>query len=290
MVENRRDGRRDKVVAVDAHDDPVEPRTWSDEELIDRYRPLFDDDRDLAGLWVACKVHDDHEARSALVVTYSPLVRYVVSRMNVTLPPSLERGDLVGFGTIGLMDAVGRFDLDRGLTFQTYAVTRIRGSILDELRAQDWVPRAVRGRMHAIDRATERFEQERGEEPDLDDIAEATGLDRADVRSTLVAYQSGYLASLDERLSGDEGSDGEPRGRQFVDETAELPEEVYDHEESQRLVRESIRALSRRDRVVIALYYYEELTFAQIGRVLGVSESRACQMHGRAIKELGRAS
>ncbi len=203
------------------------------------------------------------------MITYSPLVRYVVSRMNVTLPPSLERGDLVGFGTIGLIEAIGRFDLERGLTFPTYAVTRIRGAILDELRAQDWVPRAVRGRMHAIDRATERFEQQNGGEPDLDDIAEATGLDRAEVRSTLMAYQSGYLASLDERMGGEAGGEEEPRGRQFVDETAELPEEVYDHEESQRLVRESIRSLKQRDRAVIALYYYEELTFAEIGRVLG---------------------
>ena len=262
----------------------------TDAEFVDRYCALFDDDRELTGRWVACKVHDDAEARSSLVVTYSPLVRYVVSRMNITLPPSLERGDLVGFGTIGLIDAVGRFDLDRGLTFQTYAVTRIRGSILDELRSQDWVPRAVRGRMHEIDRATERFEQEHGGEPDLEDIAEATGLGRAEVRSTLMAYQSGYLASLDERMGGESGGEDEPRGRQFVDETAELPEEVYDHEESQRLVRESIRGLKQRDRAVIALYYYEELTFAEIGRVLGVSESRACQMHGRAIKELGRVS
>jgi RNA polymerase sigma factor for flagellar operon FliA len=269
---------------------PTTPAPAIDEAVVNRYLPLFDDDPDLAALWVAAKVAGDPEARSALVVTYSPLVRYVVSRMNVTLPPSLERGDLVGFGTIGLIEAIGRFDLERGLTFPTYAVTRIRGAILDELRAQDWVPRAVRGRMHAIDRATERFEQANGGEPGLDDIAEATGLDRTEVRSTLVAYQSGYLASLDERLDGDTGGEDEPRGRQFVDQTAELPEEVYDHEESQRLVRDSIRGLKQRDRAVIALYYYEELTFAEIGRVLGVSESRACQMHGRAIKELGRAS
>jgi RNA polymerase sigma factor FliA len=278
------------TVAMSPDIDPATRAPAVDASDINRYLPLFDDDPDLARLWVAAKAGDDPEARSALVVTYSPLVRYVVSRMNVTLPPSLERGDLVGFGTIGLIEAIGRFDLERGLTFPTYAVTRIRGAILDELRAQDWVPRAVRGRMHEIDRATERFEQENGGEPDLDDIAEATGLGRDEVRSTLVAYQSGYLASLDERLDGDTGGEDEPRGRQFVDVTAELPEEVYDHEESQRLVRASIRDLKQRDRVVIALYYYEELTFAEIGRVLGVSESRACQMHGRAIKELGRAS
>jgi RNA polymerase sigma factor FliA len=266
------------------------PTAPADDPVVSRYLPLFDDDPDLAALWVAARIADDPAARSALVITYSPLVRYVVSRMNVTLPPSLERGDLVGFGTIGLIEAIGRFDLERGLTFPTYAVTRIRGAILDELRAQDWVPRAVRGRMHAIDRATERFEQQSGGEPDLDDIAEATGLDRAEVRSTLMAYQSGYLASLDERMGGEAGGEEEPRGRQFVDETAELPDEVYDHAESQRLVRESVRSLKQRDRAVIALYYYEELTFAEIGRVLGVSESRACQMHGRAIKELSRAS
>jgi RNA polymerase sigma factor FliA len=260
-----------------------------DAVLVEHYAAIFDDDRELAQAWVSARIRDDPEARSQLVVTYSPLVRYVVSRMNVSLPPSLERGDLVGFGTIGLIDAIGRFDLDRGLTFQTYAVTRIRGAILDELRSLDWVPRLVRGKMHAIDRATEQFEQDHGAEPDIDDIAAATGLDRGDVRSTLVAYQSGYLASLDERMSGDPGGDDEPRGRQFVDQTAELPEEIYDHEESQRLMRQQIRAMALRDRAVIALYYYEELTFAEIGRILGVSESRACQLHGRAIRALREA-
>lgn len=266
---------------------PIAPRD-EDRAVIDRYAPLFDDDRELAWLWVAGLMHDDAESRSELVVVYSPLVRYVVSRMNVTLPPSMDRGDLVGFGTIGLIDAIGRFDLDRGLSFKTYAVTRIRGAILDELRSQDWVPRAVRERMHAIDRATEQFEQERGAEPDLEDIADATGLDRTEVRSTLVAYQSGYLTSLDERMSGSGDSDDSSRGQQFVDETETLPDEVYDHQESQRLMRQAIRSLPLRDRAVIALYYYEELTFAEIGRVLKVSESRACQLHGRALKELGQ--
>lgn len=273
--------------AIVTHDGvPPAARPADDDELVNRYAPLFDDDVELAATWVACKAHADADARATLVVTYSPLVRYVVSRMNVSLPPSLERADLVGFGTIGLFDAIGRFDLDRGLTFQTYAVTRIRGAILDELRSLDWVPRVIRGRMHTIDRATEQFEQEQGGEPALSDIAEITGLDRADVRSTLVAYQSGYVSSLDERMTAASGTDDEPRGRQFVDPTAELPEEVYDHQESQRLVRESIRGLRLRDRAVVALYYYEELTFAEIGRVLGVSESRACQMHGKALRQL----
>lgn len=258
----------------------------TDEELLAHYRPLFDDDPDLTMLWIRAKVHDDASARASLADTYVPLVRYVVSRMHITLPASLERGDLVGFGTLGLIDAIGKYDLDLGLTFQTYAVTRIRGSILDELRALDWVPRSVRGRMHVIDAATIRFEQEHGAEPDIEALAEETGLAADDVRSALVGYRRGYVTSLDERLEGDDGEGQEPRGRAFVDETSELPDEVYDHEESRQVMRESIRTLPLRDRAVVSLYYFEELTFSEIGRVLGVSESRACQLHGRALKVL----
>jgi len=257
-------------------------------DLVDRYVPIFDDDRELAAVWVAARMLGNVAARQQLVITYGPLVRYVVSRLNITLPPSLERGDLVGFGTIGLIDAISRFDLDRGLTFQTFAVTRIRGAILDELRSIDWVPRSVRGRIHDIDRVTTQFEQDHGCEPEIEDLVEATGLDAHDVRSTLAAYRRGYVASLDERMTSDTNRDENP-GQQFVDATEELPEEIYDHEESQRLMRDQIRALRDRDRAVIALYYYEEFTFAEIGRVLGVSESRICQVHGRAIKSLRQA-
>jgi RNA polymerase sigma factor for flagellar operon FliA len=254
------------------------------------YAPIFDDDAELASTWIAYKLDHVEQAKGDLILTYTPLVRYVVSRLNVTLPPSLERGDLVGFGTIGLIDAIGRFDIDRGLTFQTYAVTRIRGTILDELRSLDWVPRAVRGKMHSIDRATAEFEQQHGAEPDIDDLVGETGLDRDEVRSTMSAYRNGFLASLDERMGYDSGSDDEHGPSQFVDQTEELPEEIYDHEESQRLMRDRIRSLKSRDRAVIALYYFEELTFAEIGRVLHVSESRVCQVHGRAIRSLRDAS
>lgn len=252
--------------------------------LVEKYSALFDQDKGLATTWVECKIDGDREAHDRLVITYSPLVRYVVSRMNITLPPSLERQDLVGFGTIGLIDAIDRFDLDRGFTFQTYAVTRIRGAIIDELRTLDWVPRSVRGRMHEIDRATEQFEHDNSREPGLTDIAKATGLRLADVRSTLVAYQNGYLTSLEP-----ESGEDEPRERALVDDTAELPDEIYDHEESQRVLREQIRGLKIRDRAVIALYYFEELTFAEIGRIMHVSESRVCQIHGRAVKDLRAA-
>lgn len=260
--------------------------TASDDDLVAHYLPLFDDDAELTLLWVRAKVRDESPARAQLADTYVPLVRYVVSRMNISLPASLERGDLVGFGTLGLIDAIAKYDIDLGLTFQTYAVTRIRGAILDELRSLDWVPRSVRGRMHAIDAATARYEQEHGAEPGIAELAEETGLDAGDVRSALAGYRRGYVTSLDERLVGDDGSTDEPRGRAFVDETAELPDEVYDHEESRLVMRAGIRSLDLRDRAVIALYYFEELTFTEIGRVLGVSESRACQLHGRAIKDL----
>lgn len=262
--------------------DPSSP----DDVLVDYYAPLFDDDRELTATWVAASIRGDAQARTHLASTYVPLVRYVVSRMNITLPASLERGDLVGFGTLGLIDAITKYNLDLGLTFQTYAVTRIRGAILDELRSLDWVPRSVRTRMHAIDKATTEYEQQHGEEPALADLTAATGFTRDDVRSAVVAYRRGYVTSLDERMTGDGAGMDESRGRAFVDETAELPEEIYDHEESRRVMREQIRRLPERDRAVIALYYFEELTFGEIGRVLGVSESRACQIHGRAVKDL----
>lgn len=258
--------------------------------LLDRYQPIFDNDRELAAVWVAALIEHDHDARDLLVVLYTPLVRYVVARLNISLPPSMERADLVGLGTIGLMDAIDRFDLERGLTFQTFAVTRIRGAILDELRAQDWVPRSVRGKMRDIDRATVQFEQDHGAEPEVTDLADATGMPASEVRTTLAAYHSGYVTSLDERMSGTSGESDSDRQQQFVDDTEELPDEVYDHAESQRLMRDSIRKLPQRDRAVIALYYYEELTFAEIGRVLKVSESRACQVHGRAIRDLRQAA
>ena len=248
-----------------------------------RYAPLFDGDHELAALWVRLKHEGDPRARATLATTYVPLVRYVVSRMNVTLPPGLERGDLVGFGTLGLFDAIEKFDLDLGLTFQTYAVTRIRGSILDELRSLDWVPRRLRQRMHALDSAAAEFAQEHASEPGIADLAAATGLEPREVRTALAAYRRGYLSSLDEQLDEEEG-------RGFVDDTAELPDEAYDVQESRRLMREQIRALPLRERAVVALYYFEELTFSEIGRVLGVSESRACQVHGRAVRSLRAAA
>jgi len=246
--------------------------------FVDRYTPLFDGDRGLAALWVAAKLFEDETARAELVVIYGPLVRYVVSRLNITLAPSMERGDLLGFGTIGLIDAIARFDMDRGFTFQTYGVTRIKGAILDELRAGDWVPRSIRRTMHDIDRARGRFEQERGSEPSIGDIVAATGLATAEVRSTMLACRNGQLSPLDD------GAD------QLIDSTSNPPEEAYAIEESRRELRASIGGLRPRQRAVVALYYFEEMTFAEIGRVLGVSESRACQVHGRALKELRQAS
>jgi RNA polymerase sigma factor for flagellar operon FliA len=257
-----------------------------DDRAVDHYALLFDGDADLARLWVRVKRHHDADARADLAETYVPLVRYVVSRMRVTLPAGLERGDLVGFGTLGLIDAIDKYDIDLGLSFQTYGVTRIRGAILDELRSLDWVPRRLRQRMHVIEAAASTFAQEHRTEPTVADLAAATGLGTDDVRTAMTAYRRGYVASLDEQFE-DEGR--APDQTSLIDDTEELPDEVYDHAESRRLVREQIGGLPLRERAVVALYYFEELTFAEIGRILGVSESRACQVHGRAVRDL-RAS
>ncbi|MBI1350180.1 MAG: FliA/WhiG family RNA polymerase sigma factor [Actinomycetales bacterium] len=272
----------DERVATAPASAEIEPAPAPVDDLV-HYAPLFDGDRELAGLWVGLKHHADPSARATLATYYVPLVRYVVSRMNLTLPAGLERGDLVGFGTLGLFDAIEKYDLELGLTFQTYAVTRIRGAILDELRSLDWVPRRLRQRMHSLDAAAETFVQEHGAEPEVADLATATGMDPHDVRGALTAYRRGYVTSLDEQLTDEEGA-GDGRG--FVDDAAPLPDEVYDEAESRRIMREQILELPLRERAVVALYYFEELTFSEIGRVLGVSESRACQVHGRAVRAL----
>ncbi len=273
--------QRDPVSGRLTATDPSPARAEDDD--VERYLPLFDGDVELATLWVLVKKHADTDARATLASTYVPLVRYVVSRMSITLPAGLERGDLVSFGTIGLFDAIEKYDLDLGLTFQTYAVTRIRGAILDELRSLDWVPRKLRQRMHVLDAAAESFEHAHGAEPTVADLSVASGLDASDVRSALTAYRRGFVTSLEEQLENEEGR---ADTGVLVDPSQELPDEIYDHEESRRIMRERIRSLPLRERAVVALYYYEELTFMEIGRVLDVSESRACQVHGRAVRAL----
>jgi RNA polymerase sigma factor for flagellar operon FliA len=209
--------------------------------------------------------------RNRLVVQYSPLVKYVAGRMRSRLPHTVEQDDLVSDGVLGLMDAIERFDPSRGLTFQTFAVPRIRGAIIDGLRAMDFVPRSVRDKVRAVQQATLALEERLGRLPGDEEVARELGIPVQQVRD-LNRQTSSSHANLDDFDLADELSSAADATVEQGDANASL----------MRVVAE----LSERDQVVIALYYFEGLTLAEIGRVLGVTESRISQVHSRATASL----
>jgi RNA polymerase sigma factor FliA len=231
---------------------------------------------DVNVLWHAFKDNGDRQAYDRLVLHYSPLVKYVAGRVRAGLPDFVDQADLVSDGIIGLMDAIAKFDLDRELQFQTYAVPRIRGAIMDGLRAGDWVPRAVREDIRDMSRAASDLERRLERAPTGPEVAAELGLSIADLRKK--QRQSSYtnVLSIDSTELGDSTT---PRTSLDLPEHADtVPPEFLD----------AVRGLAERDQIVVALHYWERFTLAEIGTILGVSESRVCQIHGRATRELRR--
>ena len=221
-------------------------------------------------LWRAFKRSGDVEARDRLVLQYAPLVKYVAGRIRSGLPPSVEMSDLVSDGVIGLMDAIDKFDLDRGLQFQTYAVPRIRGSIIDALRSSDWVPRSVREKIRAINAALVALEVRLGRVPEDGEVAEELGVSVRDLRATYSQISYVNVVSIDATGPGDATTPQAVGDLPGADDG--VPEGLMD----------ALRELPERDQIVVALYYWEHLTLAEIGQVLEVSESRVSQLHSRA--------
>lgn len=219
-------------------------------------------------VWTEYQRTREPDLRNRLVVQYSPLVKYVAGRMRSRLPHTVDPDDLVSDGVLGLMDAIERFDPGRGLSFQTFAVPRIRGAIIDGLRAMDFVPRSVRDKVRIVQQAQVALEERLGRLPDDDEVARELGVEIQQVRE-LTRQTSSAHANLDDFDLADELG------------WAAAEAAVEQGDVSASLMR-VIEELNERDQVVIALYYYEGLTLAEIGRVLGVSESRISQVHSRA--------
>lgn len=241
----------------------------------------------LAEAWITYKENADGDIRERLILHYQPLVRYVVGRVGANLPQSVDRQDLQSYGLFGLIDAIDRFDLSRNIKFETYAVTRIRGAIMDELRSLDWVPRSVRSKAREIDRAYAALEIELGRSPSDDEVAIHLGLsleELAAVASTAAATQ---VLPLDEMTSGTEG---ERLGlhETLEDSQATDPAHSYEIQEAMELISTAIVELPEDGRTVVTLYYLEGMTFAAIADVLGVTESRICQVHRKAMLALVR--
>ena len=240
---------------------------------------------DIEQLWADYKANRNQETRDKLIVQYSPLVKYVAGRVGVGLPRNVEQADLTSFGVFGLIDAIEKFDPERGYKFETYAIARIKGAILDELRSIDWVPRSVRSKARNLERAMAKLESENHRAPTDKEVAEEMGVTEAQLQTTLSQISFVGVAALDEMLSGGERGESVTLGDTVAD-SREGPMGVYEVEEMRQILAESINRMPEREKIVLTLYYYEGLTLAEIGRVLGVTESRVCQIHTKAVLQL----
>ncbi len=241
---------------------------------------------ELDDLWTDYKEVRTAEARDRLILHYSPLVKYVAGRVAVGLPQNVEQADLVSYGIFGLIDAIEKFDPERGYKFETYAISRIKGAILDELRSMDWVPRSVRAKARALERAYAKLEATEHRSPSDAELAGELGVSESQFHSTLSQLSFVGLVALDEMLSvGGERGESVTLGDTVADAT-DGPVAAYEVEEMRQLLAEAINRMPEREKVVLTLYYYEGLTLADIGEVLGVTESRVCQIHTKAVIHL----
>lgn len=239
---------------------------------------------DTTQLWAEYKRTGSTDLHGQLVLHYASLVKYVAARVATGLPSTVEQGDLVSYGMFGLIDAIDKFELERGFKFETYAIPRIRGAILDELRSMDWVPRSVRAKARRIEQAMATFENENGRSPTEEELAERCTVTLDDLRNTLGQIARGGILGLDEMVSAG-GVEGVSVGDTVADDGLG-PGGQFEASEIRQILGASVRALPERERTVLGLYYYESMTLAEIGTILGVSESRVCQIHGKAVLQL----
>jgi len=241
---------------------------------------------ELTALWQEFKRSHAAEARERLILHYAPLVKYVASRVATGLPASVEQADLVSYGMFGLIDALEKFEPARGNKFETYAIPRIKGAIIDELRAMDWVPRSVRFKAREIERTYSDLESMLKRAPTEKEVAARLGFTLTELHEVINQISFVSVLALDELLSV--GSD---RGEQvsLLDTLADKGSDVsmgLEGQETRGLLAAAINSLSEREKIVVTLYYFEGLTLAEIGEILGVTESRVCQIHTKAVNQL----
>jgi RNA polymerase sigma factor for flagellar operon FliA len=244
-------------------------------------------DAAIAALWQEFKETGDQRLRERLILHYSPLVKYVAGRVGVGLPPNIEQADLVSYGIFGLIDAIEKFDLTRSIKFETYAISRIKGAIIDELRAIDWIPRSVRYKAREVEKAYAALEGRLHRTPTEAEVAAELGIGIEDLHQIFSQVSFVNVVALDELLNvGGERGDKLSLVDTLEDTKAEDPVQAFETEEIKYLLARAINTLPEREKIVVTLYYYEGLTLAEIGQVLGVTESRICQMHTKAVLQL----
>ena len=244
---------------------------------------------ELRELWRSYKNDGDERARERLVVAYSPLVKFIAGRMASGLPSHVDEGDLVSYGLLGLIGAIERFDLEREIKFETFAVARIKGAIIDELRSLDWVPRSVRSRAREVERAHAALEGQLGRSPTDEEMAEKLELSVEEFRDALLQIANSSVLALDDlwTFADPDGGGGQISVLDTIQDPNALDPESEAHTaELKDRLADAIESLPERERLVIALYYYENLTLREIGEVLGVTESRVSQLHTKSVLAL----
>jgi RNA polymerase sigma factor for flagellar operon FliA len=242
-------------------------------------------------LWRQYRRTRDKALRDRLILSYSPLVKFVAGRLGSGLPAHVDEGDLVSYGLLGLIGAIERYDPDRDVKFETYAIARIKGSIIDELRAMDWVPRSIRSRAREIERAMTQLEAQLHRAPSDEELASKIGITEEELDESLNDISRSSIAALDELWTVSSGGDQIALIDTIEDTSGPEPQAALAHTELREALAEAIARLPEREKLVVTLYYYEELTLREIGEVLGVTESRVSQLHTKAILRLkGRLS
>ena len=242
---------------------------------------------DMRDVWSSYKKTGDEKAREQLVLAYSPLVKFVAGRMSSGLPAHIEEADLISYGLLGLIGAIERFDPQREIKFETFAVSRIKGSIIDELRSLDWVPRSVRAKAREIESAQTKLEHELGRVPSDKEVADALEMSIDGFQESLLQISNSTVVALDELWTvSDSSGDQVSLLDTMRDPNAVDPARELGVSELKDRLANAISRLPEREKLVIALYYYENLTLREIGEVLGVTESRVSQLHTKAVLRL----
>ena len=240
-------------------------------------------DEELAQLWQ--EYHRDKNnktARDKLIVQYIYLTRYVIGRIKVNLPPSFSYEDIASYGVEGLIDAVEKYSPDRGAKFETYALMRIRGAIIDKIRANDWLPRTVRKKIKEVKEAINNLKIELGRMPTNQEIADKLGIEKEKV-DEILAQDTGIDSLYDKKNLGDESVEIIDT---IEDSKSERPEEAAEKKDAKLELERALKRLPERERMLLVFYYHENMTLKEIGEAINVSESRVCQLHAQAIMKL----
>ncbi len=237
-------------------------------------------------LWKEYRKTHKQEIRDTLIKQYAPLVKYVAGKISVGMPQNVDFDDLVGFGVFGLFDAIEKFDPEKHVKFKTYAVTRIRGAIFDELRSIDWVPRSVRQKTREIEETIQSLEADLGRSASDQEVAKAMNMSIDQYNQMVLKVRGTSILSLNDVWFTGDDSDKVSIQDSIESPVSLQPDSIAEKDEIRRVIVEAINELPDKEKKVLVLYYYEDLTLKEIGKVLEVTESRISQLHTKAIMRL----